>query len=388
MKVVFVTNYFNHHQQPFADELYDILGEEYCFIETATINQKRLDMGWDPTKTRPYVKKNFTDEVAREECQRIIDESEVVIHGGAPYSVIENRLKSGRLTFKYTERIYKNGCPYHKLPSHFISNYKKYIRYKNFYLLCASAYTSADFAKTFTFKNKAYKWGYFTELKNYESIDGLFEEKRKNEPISLLWAGRLIDLKHPEYAVNAAKRLAEDGYDFVLNIIGNGVMEKELSELIESDSLQERVHMLGPMPPETVREYMDKANIYLFTSDNGEGWGAVLNESMNSGCAVIANHAIGSAPFLIEHGENGFLYKNGDFESFYSTLKKLMNSRELCEKTGRAAYASVSELWNARTAAQRFLKLADELQVHGKCDLFDIGPCSRAPSLSDGWFKA
>ena len=48
-----------------------------------------------------------------------------------------------------------------------------------------------------------------------------------------------------------------------------------------------------------------------------EGWGAVLNEAMNSGCACIASHAIGSAGFLIEHGENGFVYRDGDMDDFY-----------------------------------------------------------------------
>ena len=70
--------------------------------------------------------------------------------------------------------------------------------------------------------------------------------------------------------------------------------------------------MLGAMPPEEVRRHMEKADIYLFTSDFNEGWGAVLNESMNSGCAVVASHAIGSVPFLIKNGENGLIYENGN----------------------------------------------------------------------------
>ena len=36
-----------------------------------------------------------------------------------------------------------------------------------------------------------------------------------------------------------------------------------------------------------------------------EGWGAVVNEAMNSGCAVVADHMIGAAPWLIRQGENG-----------------------------------------------------------------------------------
>ncbi len=53
--------------------------------------------------------------------------------------------------------------------------------------------------------------------------------------------------------------------------------------------------MLGAMSPDKVRAYMERADVFLFTSDFNEGWGAVLNESMNSGCAVVASHAMVSA---------------------------------------------------------------------------------------------
>ena len=34
---------------------------------------------------------------------------------------------------------------------------------------------------------------------------------------------------------------------------------------------------------------MEQADIYLFTSDRNEGWGAVANEAMNSACAMVAD---------------------------------------------------------------------------------------------------
>ena len=44
---------------------------------------------------------------------------------------------------------------------------------------------------------------------------------------------------------------------------------------------------------------MEESEIYLVTSDRKEGWGAVVNEAMNSGCAVVADHMIGAAPWMI-----------------------------------------------------------------------------------------
>ncbi len=43
-------------------------------------------------------------------------------------------------------------------------NHSRY-RNKNVYMLCASAYTSADFSLVGAYRNKSYKWGYFPEVK-------------------------------------------------------------------------------------------------------------------------------------------------------------------------------------------------------------------------------
>ena len=53
--------------------------------------------------------------------------------------------------------------------------------YKNAYLFCASAYAYSDYAKTGTFRNKAFKWGYFPERKKYEDVDALIEQKQEKE---------------------------------------------------------------------------------------------------------------------------------------------------------------------------------------------------------------
>ena len=163
MKIVFVSNFFNHHQQPLAKAFYKLLGDEYTFIETAIMGEERVKLGWGGMQKPCYVKQMYIKEQTAI-CQELINSADVVIHGSAPLWIIRQRLKDGKITFRYTERRYKKKCPIYMLPKYFFSDFKNYIRYKKFYMLCASAYTSADFSKTHTFRNKAYKWGYFTEV--------------------------------------------------------------------------------------------------------------------------------------------------------------------------------------------------------------------------------
>ena len=163
-----------------------------------------------------------------------------------------------------------------------------------------------------------------------------------------------------------------------MTMIGNGDMRPQLSELIETQGLADVVTILDFMPPEKVRDYMEHANIYLFTSDFSEGWGAVLNEAMNSGCAVIASHAIGAVPFLIKNGENGFVYHSGNIDELVHLTKDLLNDKKIRKNVGKNAYLTITEEWNADTAATRFLELCRALKDENELKLQIIqGPCSK-----------
>ena len=383
MKVVFVSNYFNHHQKPFSDAMFALIGDGYHFIETIPMDEERMKMGWGVEEKPAYVKENYRSEESAKICKSLIDEADVVMYGSAPYSMFVRRLRAGRLTFKYAERLYKKGCPYLKLPWHFYLNTKKYRRYSNLYLLCASAYTSGDFAKTFTFCNKAYKWGYFTETKHYDRVAEMIDAK---QPASILWVARMIGLKHPEQTVEIASRLKKDGHSFKLSLIGNGELEDSVKKQIQDRELCDCVELLGTMKPEQVRRHMENSEIFLFTSDRNEGWGAVLNESMNSACAVIASHAIGSVPFLIKDGENGCIYEDGNLDELYSKVRDLLDDSAKRKRLARNAYQTIIGEWNSENAAKKLLHLFQEL-LSEKPSLFPYadGVCSKAEILKDNW---
>lgn len=373
MKIVFLSNYFNHHQKPLSDELFCVTNGNYIFVATEKMSEERKNMGWGEINTPEYVRQ-YDEE--KDVLDGVINDADVVIIGSAPMRMVSSRLKAKKLTFIYSERIYKEKIPYFKLPLHFLKFGRRYRRHKSLYLLCASAYTASDYARTFTFINKAYKWGYFPECKEYENIDDLIVSKKKN---SLLWCARFIDLKHPEIPVRIAKRLRDDGYDFELNMIGVGEMQNDIRNMVDNLGVSDNVHFLGSMSPERVREYMEKSEIFLFTSDRNEGWGAVLNESMNSACAVVANQAIGSVPFLVKNGENGFTYEDSDEDELYSKIRLLLDNEKTRLEISKNAYLTIKEEWNAENASSKFLYLCNKIFSGEKIsDLYNVGVCSNA----------
>lgn len=359
MKVTFVSNYINHHQIPLAEELYFNLKEEYCFIETEPMETERIQMGWNVhTENLPYLMRYYEN---KEECQKKIDTSDIVVFGGTDEeSYIQNRLKQGKIVFRCSERLYKEGQWKAVSPRGLHKKYLDHTRYRRapVYLLCAGAYVPADFHIIRAYKNKMFRWGYFPPLLSYD--EDLWENRRKNRVPRILWSGRFIDWKHPEWALNLASRLKHENFDFELVMVGGGELEKKLKTQIERENLQDVIRMPGFLKPEDVRKEMERADIFLFTSDYREGWGAVLNEAMNSGCAVVANVAAGATPYLIEHGINGFLYKNGNRKEFISYVRYLLSHPDFRLKIGKCAYNTIQNTWNAKKAAGSLLTLCKE----------------------------
>ena len=387
MKVTFVSNYINHHQMPFCEAMVRELGEDFCFIQTQPMEEERVRMGWSTDLgSLSYVCLFYEQE---EKCRKLIMESDVVLFGGVDdESYIAERLSAGKLILRLSERLYKSGQWKAVSPRGLIQKYKDHTKYrkKPVYLLCCGGYVASDFHIVRAYPGKMFQWGYFPKLK-VQDIDVLLKDKRdraeKSGRVELLWAGRFIDWKHPEYAIKAAAGLKAEGYSFHLTMVGGGELEEDLRRQVRENQLQDVVTFAGFKKPQEVREYMEKADLFLFTSDFGEGWGAVLNEAMNSGCAVIANCAIGAVPFLLKPGQNGLIYPNQDFSCFYHHLTKLICDPGKMSVYGKAAYETIAEEWNADCAAGKLVIMLKAL-LSGETVFAKDGILSKAEFISPG----
>ena len=175
-------------------------------------------------------------------------------------------------------------------------------------------------------------------------------------------------------------------------------MEPEVRRLRTEYGLEEEVDLPGFREPAEVRKAMERAEIYLVTSDRKEGWGAVVNEAMNSGCAVVADAMIGAVPYLIHPEKNGYAYETGREDQLLASVRSLLQDRKLCHRIGRNAYATIAGEWNAEIAARSltefcvgkgFLQAEDTTLGAAAADgangyeLPASGPCSVAPVISE-----
>ena len=393
MKIVFVSNYINHHEKSFCDELSKLPEVEFHFIQTMHMDEERIRLGWGiDVSSLNYFSCSYGKANEYEDALKLCIDADVLILGSAPDEFVAERVNSNKLTFYYAERLFRKGLWHMLYPPPFWRVLTRFIlpgNKTNFYMLCASGYTALDCHKIYAFRSKYFKWGHFIEVKPYECVQSLLKAKIINRAkrISILWAGRLIELKHPELAIMTANRLKQQGYQFDLNIIGNGILEDKLKKMVDQYNLYDCVHFLGTMQPHEVRAYMEASDIYLFTSDFNEGWGAVLGEAMASGCAVVVSHGIGATPFLVRHMHNGLVYETGNVDSLYRNIKKLIDCGELRAKIAEQAIYTMSTIWNAEVGAARFYNVVSALLTNNPIPTYSDGPMSVPVLLKNNWFK-
>lgn len=381
MTVTFISNYINHHQIPFCNACHEKLAGDFCFIQTQPMEQERIAMGWRAEASElPYVLCLYEEEEA---CRRLVMDSDILIAGwSGREDLIQERLQTGKPVIRISERLYREGQWKAISPRGLIAKYREHTRYRRAkaYLLCAGAYVPSDFHIIRAYPGKMYRFGYFPETVHYTK-----EQWEKLKPrdgiLQIVWAGRFIPLKHPELMIRLAKTLKEQNIDFRIHMAGSGGMEEALKRSARDEGVSENMVFHGFLPPKEVRKVMEGCHIHVFTSDHLEGWGAVLNESMNSGCAVVANVEAGAVPYLICHGENGMVYRGGNFDEMAGEVLFLATHKEERESMGRAAYETITKLWNAEHAAAELLRFAGEI-LKGEPTAAGEGPLSAAPVIA------
>ena len=235
MRLVFVSNYINHHQMPVSQELNRLCQEQggsYAFVQTEPMEQERVTMGWGESLTEADFVRNYWED--EKGCQQMIEEADAVIFGGCEdEKYIEARLGAGKPVWRYSEPLYKTGRYKFVSPRGLRKKYHDHTRYrkKRVYLLCAGAYVAGDFRLVGAYGGKRFRYGYFPAFRQQDMKKLMAgKEQASQGRLRLLWAARMIDWKHPETALQVAAGLQEQGIDFQLDMIGDGTLYREIQE--------------------------------------------------------------------------------------------------------------------------------------------------------------
>lgn len=385
MLVSFFSNFINDHQIAFCDEMYKHLGDNFKFVETENISTERLEMGFENlSNKRSYIIKSYENSSEFNNSMTLVSESDIVIYGSAPKEWLNSRLDANKITIYYSERMFRKGFWRIIKPKTFYQLYKAIISRpkNNIYVLCAGTYASLDYYRLGIPKSNLFKWGYFLGVKHYD-IEKLLQQKANKDCIKIVWAARLIPLKHPEIAIECLKYLIGKGYNVRLDLIGDGVMKEQLLEQVKILELELHVIFHGYIQPEAVCKIMEEGDIFLFTSDKREGWGVVINEAMSNGCAVVSTNEAGVSSFLIEQGVNGYIYDFQNKNDLFKKTESLVCDKKLRVDMSRRAYDTMKNVWSANEATDRLIRILKDIISGSEITQFENGPGSLSPVITE-----
>lgn len=391
MKLVFYSLILNNHQANVADELWELTNHSYCFVELANLQGDHRKGDTHDYGDRPYLLQAWKNVEAYSRAMELARTSDCCVFSGVqalPFQ--QERMKLGLLSFDMSERWLKQGILNLFSPAimkMFLAYHIGRWNRKPIYKLCCSAFAACDQYKVGTYRGRCYKWGYFTRVEkfNYKETPRCTE----TSTTSFMWCARYLDWKHPELPILLAHRLKDKGYCFVIDMYGSGEYEKAARQLASDLGVTDVVRFMGIKPNDELLADMRKYNIFLFTSDKNEGWGAVANESMANGCVLVASDGIGSSPYLIDDGKTGLLFKSPQTSSnidkpdmaaldeLCEKVEYLLNNPSKQQEIQQRSLALMQNEWNPRVAAERLLVLIDCLRNDQKLP-YSEGPCSKA----------
>jgi len=385
MKVAFFLNRLNHHQINIADEFYEKLGDDYKFVELCEPNEGSQKGDSTDFSNRPYLIQAWKNACERKRAEKIALLMDACVFGtifSLPFQ--ELRLKEGKLSFEVSERWLKRGIVNIFSPVllknmwyYFSRNWKR----KPLYKLCSSAFAASDHYHLNMYQDKCYKWGYFTKVNN----DFLLEEiKPFDKTVKIMWCARFLALKHPELALHLVKKLSfvqktlnGSEYHIHLDMYGDGILLNDMKKLAFQLNVLDKVTFHGSLPNAQIRKAMHEHDLFLFTSDKHEGWGAVANEAMSEGCLLIGSDAIGAVPFLVKDGVNGLIFKNNNLDSLYGKVLWALEHPLETRSLRLESVKSLREVWSPKNAVDNLLQLINDLQNNKRPSIKE-GPASVA----------
>lgn len=184
----------------------------------------------------------------------------------------------------------------------------------------------------------------------------------KEDPIKLLFVGRLIERKGVRYLVDAMKILQDKNINANLRIVGDGHQRKDLEAQIKSLGLEFCISITGFLPAQSQALAEEYANCHIFvfpsivdSKGNSEGLGIVAVDAIFMGKPVVAS-SIGGIKDLIKDGDTGFLVSEKDSTAIAEKVIFIKNNYANALKIAQKARKCMLENYSWNIVTEKFIK--------------------------------
>jgi len=216
-------------------------------------------------------------------------------------------------------------------------------------------------------KSQLYRWCDFTHWSKIHvihcGVDELFlhssyvplpKEQR------FVCVGRLSEQKGHLLLLEAVSRLASEGLQFQLILVGDGPLRSQIETFITQHHLQDYIQITGWASNLEVQQQILSSQILVLPSF-AEGLPVVLMEALALSRPVISTYIAG-IPELVKPNQTGWLVPSGSVNELANILRTVLQlPREALEEMGKAGAESVTKNHSAAIEAK---KLADLFQTY------------------------
>jgi len=149
----------------------------------------------------------------------------------------------------------------------------------------------------------------------------------------ILAVGRLHPMKGFDVLITAAAKLAQQGQEFTLSIIGDGPQYQDLLSLIQMHGLANRVQLMGKLDHDLLPVVFGTSTMVVCPSVALEGLPLVAMEAMSFGLPLVVSD-IPAFQDLVVHNENGLIVPKGDVVALAQSLNYLLDHPEESRRMG------------------------------------------------------
>ena len=193
----------------------------------------------------------------------------------------------------------------------------------------------SDYLPEFRSKCKVIPYG--LNIDDYLSIERkpfLTKRLRSKDNIKVFFTGRLVYYKGVDVLLKAFTMVR--GCE--LFIAGTGEMESELKSFARDNGMTDRVHFLGFLPDEQLKQAFADCDIFVLPSvQKSEAFGIVQQEAMVYGKPVINTKLPSGVPYVSIHGVTGLTVPPSDPKALAFAINRLASDEELRASFGRNA---------------------------------------------------
>jgi glycosyltransferase involved in cell wall biosynthesis len=157
-------------------------------------------------------------------------------------------------------------------------------------------------------------------------------QREKAKP-KLIWVRAFHEVYNPSLAPRVIKLLASEFPEVHLMMLGPDKGDGSLAHMLDvakNLSVADKIEVVGSVPHLEIPQWLDKADIFINTTNYDAAPRSVLEAMANGLCVVSTN--VGGIPTMIDDGTECLLVPPDDPIAMANATKKILNNPKLAER--------------------------------------------------------